>query len=83
MKQSIIPGISLRDTETLTMRPAVGDGWLFTFNVRTKYLGVLTVLHYMSGYEPAASKYPEEMLGYMMRSMRRRIEKEILRRVLG
>ena len=81
MKQSIIPGVSLKHNETLTLQPAV-DSWLYTLTTYTNHLGALKTRHWMADEVVMGLAYSSN-IQYMVQKMRRDIEQEVLRRVLG
>ncbi len=83
MKQSVIPGISLRANETLTMVPGQ-LGWVFTLKVYTvQFDDVLEAKYFLSDESASIARHVTSTLRYMMMQMRRNIEQEVLRRVLG
>ena len=83
MKQSIIPGVSLRDNEALTLVPRP-DVWLYTLTVFSKRLGALRAQHWMTDKIVMSIAYSANIaLQQMMQKMRRDIEQEVLRLVLG
>jgi len=83
MRQSIIPSISLKNNETLTMTPGQA-GWFFTLTAYTAMsFGALTKKRFLSNETLTDEKHLASMLGYMVNRMRRDIEQEVLRQVLG
>ena len=82
MKQSIIPGVSLKNNERLTLEEH-NDGWKYTLKVYPVQLGLLEAVFYMSDERVMSLRYPEPQFEYMIAKMRRDIEREVVRLVLG